>query len=287
MEIVMIGVDQVDASGRLRPIDEDYATMIGASMAQHGQRAPIEVLPLNEAGHYPLISGAHRLRGAQLLGMATIAAIIRPVSDLQAEPLEIDENLTRHELNELDRAVFLERRQTIWEELYPETKQGGNRRRDKNDKLVVLVRSFAKATAEKLGCSPRTVERAVARARNIVPAVREMIGGSWIARKGAWLDAIARLDAEEQRAVVRLLTSGGQEDASSFGEALRIVRQAPAPRVDVVEQDFQKLLRLWKRADVSAREKFREYINREASRTQAIADAVVDQTARRAGRGRA
>jgi ParB family chromosome partitioning protein len=266
VEIFTLSVTSVDASNRLRSVDDDYAKLIGASMAQYGQRAPIEVLPARPDGMYPLISGGHRLRGAQLAGLETIAAIVRAVSDLEADLLEIDENLTRHELNALDRAVFLERRKVIYEELYPEAKHGGSRAKKQADKFVDLLKSFSDATAEKLGVSPRSIDRAVARARNIVPAVREMIGTTWIARRGAHLDAIAKLDAGEQRAVVQLLLQPTEDGSEmTVAEAIRQVRQAPDVEVDVPEADYRKLVRLWEKADVTAKKRFQEYLGRSAS----------------------
>lgn len=274
MEIVTLRVDQIDGSNRLRPIDEDYATMIGASMAQNGQRMPVEVLPARPDGMYPLISGGHRWRGAQVAGLTTIAAIVRDVTELQAELLEVDENLTRHDLNELDRAVFLERRKSIYDELYPETKPGAARWKGQSDKFVVLMKSFSEATAEKLGCSTRSVERAVARARHISSEVRALLAGTWVARRGAHLDAIGRLTSDEQMAVARLLIAPRADDEAQMtvAETLRIVRQVPAARVDVTERDFKKLLRLWQRSDISARAKFRRHLaaeDRAAARGEA------------------
>ncbi len=262
MEIVTLSVTSIDASDRLRPIDDDYAAMIGASMAEYGQRAPIEVLPANADGRYRLISGGHRWRGAQLAGLETVAAIVRDVDHLQADLLEIDENLTRHELNPFDEAVFLARRKEIWVELYPETKQG--KAKKKNDKFVVLFESFATATADKLGVSVRTIERRTRRHDHIFADVRDMIAGTWIARRGAYLDAIVALDAAEQRAVVQLLlrpTADGTEVAIS--EAIRQVRQAPDVRPDPAEEDYKKLLRMWARADVAAKQRFRVFLSNE------------------------
>lgn len=274
MKIVNIAVDQIDGSGRLRPVDEDYAAMIGASMAQNGQYAPVLVMAAGEGGKYRLIFGAHRLRGAQIAGLTEVAAIIRDVDGMHALLLETDENLTRHELNELDRAVFIDRRKTIYDELYPETKAGAARWKGQSDKFVVLMKSFSEATAEKLGCSTRSVERAVARARHISSEVRALLAGTWVARRGAHLDAIGRLTSDEQMAVARLLIAPRADDEAQMtvAETLRIVRQVPAARVDVTERDFKKLLRLWQRSDISARAKFRRHLaaeDRAAARGEA------------------
>lgn len=256
MIIVMLDVDQIDVGDRLRPVDEDFAALIGASMAQYGQRAPIEVLPqVKESGKYPLISGGHRLRGAHLAGMTTIAAIVRDVDDLTAELLEIDENLSRHELNPFDEAVFLARRKEIWLGMYPETATG--KAKKKNDKLSFFAESFATVTARKLGVDVRTIERRVQRSQDLLPGVPERIRGTWIATRGAYLDAIIKLPGDEQRAVVDLLLGPDNEDRSiTVHTAIGMVRGASVARRDDTDKQFQALMRTWKRCSLVDQAKF-------------------------------
>jgi ParB family chromosome partitioning protein len=85
---------------------------------------------------------------------------------------EIDENLMRAELTELEKAEHLVRRKDIYVARYPETRQGqGNSsKRQLNDNL-----SFSQDTAEKLGIDKRTIERAVRRAQRIDPEVKDRI----------------------------------------------------------------------------------------------------------------
>ena len=261
MNIITLPVAQIDPGERLRPVDDDYARMIGASMATSGQRAPIEVLPARSDGTYPLIAGAHRLRGAVLNEIDTVACIVRDVSSLQAEQLELEENLIRHDLNALDRAVFLARLKEIYESAQPAAKVGAAGRARQNDKIVVLVRSFSEVTAEKLGWSRRSVERAVARVRDIMPDVMSRVRGTWIARRGAHLDAIARLEAAEQRAVVELLLKDADgAEAMSVADALAVVRHAPATRADDAAAQTNKLLRAWNSAGPKVRDDFLAFL---------------------------
>lgn len=259
MEIITLSVTNIDASDRLRPIDEDYANLIGASMAQYGQRAPVEVLPARADGLYPLISGAHRWRGAAIHGLPVLA-VVRHVDADTAELMQIDENLSRHELNALDEAEFLRRRQEIWRKLYPETKAGGARKQ--NDKLVVLTQTFSQATADKLRVSERSIQRKVKRAKELIRSgVIDRVRGTWLATRGAHLDAIIKLDSAEQRAVIELLLEAGDgEDAITVADAIRQVRQAPAETEDAVEKDFRKLCRLWERAAPAAKQRFRTFL---------------------------
>jgi ParB family chromosome partitioning protein len=257
MDIITLPVAQIDAGERMRPVDDDYARMIGASMAGTGQRAPIEVLPAQPDGRYPLIAGAHRLRGAVLNGIETMLCVVRDVSDLQAETLELEENLMRHDLNALDRAVFLARLKEIYEANNPGAKNGAAGRARQNDKIVLLVRSFTDVQAEKLGWSKRSVARAVARVRDIMPDVMARVRGTWIARRGAYLDAIARLEAAEQRSVVDLLLKDVDgTECPTVAEALRVVRQMPQAPADDAATQFNKLARAWKNAEPKVRDEF-------------------------------
>ena len=252
MELITLSVDQIDASDRLRPIDEDFATLIGASMAQNGQHHPVQVLPARPDGLYPLISGGHRWRGAQIHGLPLLA-MVQSIDQLQAELLEIDENLMSHRLNPLDEAVFLLARKDVYERLYPETRHGAAKKKD--DKLCVFVESFAEATAEKLGLSRRSIELRVQRAAQIAPSVLAMIAGTWLARAGTHLDALVKLKtAELQSEVVTLLL-----DRSAAGETLTVrqaqdlLEQKPLVRHDPITKAHAKLLTAWERSPREAR----------------------------------
>ncbi len=271
MKIITLPLADIDVGIRLRPVDDDHAAEIGASMTAFGQRAPIEVLPRQAStGLYPLIAGAHRLRGATIEGMTAILAVVRDVDDLTAEVMEIDENLSRHELNALDRAVFMARRKDIYLNLHPEVKAGGNRKGDQIRKHADLIQTFSAATAERLGISESTIDRAVARANGLSDATKKLIGTTWIARRASHLDAISKLVSEDQLAVVNLLLAhGAVGEMLTVGAAIRLIKQTPTTRTDVVDADFQKLRRLFERSDVGAQQRFREHLSqmaREAAR---------------------
>jgi len=76
---------------------------------------------------------------------------------------EIDENLLRNNGTELEQSISIDRRQEIYEELHPDTKNGaqgggkkgkGTKRKTENDTM-----SFSQDTAAKTGKSRSTVER--------------------------------------------------------------------------------------------------------------------------------
>jgi ParB-like chromosome segregation protein Spo0J len=202
--------------------------------------------------------------------MATISAIVRDVDDLTAEMLEIDENLSRYELNPYDEAVFLARRKEIWLGINPETGHGKAKKKD--DNLSSFPGSFAAATARKLGVNVRTVERRVLRSQGLQPDVHKRVRGTWIATRGAYLDAIIKLEPKDQIAVVDLLLSPANEDRRfTVTSAVQAVRGVPEARREEAAKGFQELVRIWKRTSLEDQMRFRKWLERQpAVRLEAV-----------------
>lgn len=278
MEIMTLRVDQIDAVSRLRAVDDDYARMIGVNMAQNGQSQPIVVRP-SASGRYRLIDGAHRHRGAQLADppMETIHAIVRSMSDDEADLAEIDANLVRHDLNELDRCEFHFKRQKIWGRLHPEgakSKRGVN-----DDKFVVLMRTYSKAAAEKLGVSQRTVQRMIERAQHISKDVKSLLAGTPYANSGVTLEALAKLDGARQLEVAQRLV----EHWRSEGEPLPVAAAKKAVDGVVVARDeaaeaeklYYKIKRLYDGAPAHIKQSFCTYLRSvEQAEKRAARDAA-------------
>ncbi len=258
MNVDIIPLDQIEVGDRLRSVDTDWVALIAASMREHGQRAPIEVRKIGRSGKYALIAGAHRLAALREIGADTAACVVLKVTDLEAQLLEIDENLCRRELSALDRATFLAERKRVYEELHPETKQGGDRRSDQNDKLVVLIGSFSEVTAEKLGIDKRTIERAVSRFRHIAPDVRSKITGTWIADSGAQLDALAKETPEMQRRIADFIVQWPA--VRQVGEIVRQIENRPKAKPPTT---YQKFIGVWKVADAGGRSAILDYLRPE------------------------
>lgn len=258
MNVEMIPPDQIEVGDRLRSVDADWVTLIAASMREHGQRVPLEVRKVGRSGKYALIAGAHRLAALREIGADTAACVVLKVTDLEAQLLEIDENLCRRELNPLDRATFLAERKRVYEELHPETKNGGDKRSDQNDKLVVLVGSFSEVTAEKLGIDKRTIERAVSRFRHIAPDVRSKIAGTWIADSGAQLDALAKVTPEMQRRIADFIVQW--PGVRQVGEIVRQIENRPKAKPPTAHQKF---IGVWKTASASDRHVILDYLQPE------------------------
>jgi ParB family chromosome partitioning protein len=273
-------VAAIDFGDRLRSISEDHAQMLATNIAEVGRlRSPIEVRTLKgrKDRGYTLIAGGHRLRAAQILGWSDIPAFVFEGSDDDARLAEIDENLVRHDLNPLDRAVFLAERKAVYERLHPETKHGaqGGRGGQTNESDTM---SFSKDTAERCGWTPRTIERAVAIASGLQLDVRARIAGTWLAHKQSELLALIKLSRSEQHAVLDLLLAE-EAEVKSVQAARRIVRDEHTPDLAPTEAGFQKLLAAWGRADKAARRQFVRHLRETGALEEALADSGAREAA--------
>lgn len=257
-----IEISAIRVAKRLREVDQDNVDLLTKSLDEIGLLTPLWVREAAGDGHHSLIAGAHRLAAAKKLGWAEVPCLVFSVSKLDAKLLEIDENLIRRELSELDRAVFLAERKAVYEALHPETKKGGYDRESINDKFVIYetggVPCFVEATAVKLRVDKRTVSRSIARAANIPADVRKLISSTWIANKGVVLDALARLPHEQQRAVAPLMLkeSGPRAVSAALAEANG---EAAAP-ADEADLQLATLLKAWRRAGKKARDEFIKFL---------------------------
>ena len=280
MEIMQIDPARIDVVNRLRAVDDDYVAMLAQSIGERGLDAPIRVTLADAAGRHRLIAGAHRLAAVRLLGLETIPAIPFDGSELQAQLLEVEENLMRRELSEMDRATFLAHHKALWLALYPEAKRGGDRRRAKSrDETLIahpLSERFSDVAAKKLGISRATVFRAIRRYEALPVAVRERIATTWIADNGAALDdLIGRaqpLTAAEQHAVLDLLLDP-ESKVRSVNEALRQVRRLPLPDTSVAAA--KRLDAAWKAAPARVQREFIERVLRGNAALRSAAAALL------------
>jgi ParB family chromosome partitioning protein len=262
-----IRLDRIHIGERLRAVDPDHAAHIAASISQIGQQAPIHVgAEGDDDGLFPLIAGAHRVEALRLLGQEVALAIVLDADAADARLIEIDENLMRRELSELDRAVFLAERKALYEARHPEAKAGGLRRKSGADQVRIEAHlppgapGFHQDAAKKLGLHPGHVRKLLARAR-IEPTLRARLVGTRWADHGPALDAIARVGMPAKRArLVDVLTRDGGSERS-LADALRIVDGRKAPPAADVQLD--RLMAAWRRADAAARRRFEDYLSRE------------------------
>ena len=117
-----------------------------------------------------LIAGFHRLEAAKLLGWTEIECTVCDLEGLQLELAKIDEDFIRKDLSDGEFRELLLRRKKVYENLHPETKNGGDRKSEKIRSAKCTsdpAKSFVDDTAEKLGVDPSTIRRQIQTAKNL------------------------------------------------------------------------------------------------------------------------
>lgn len=255
-----VPVKSIHVPKRLRAIDPAWAEALAQSIAESGLQQPVEVREVG--GKLVLVAGAHRIEAHRLLGLDEIETRTVAVDDLQARLREIDENLFRHELTALDRAVFLAERKTVYEALHPETRKGaqGGRGGKRNETGTM---PFSKDAAAKTGLDATTIRRAVRIAGGIPADVRQRLAGTRFADKQGELLALAKQPPKSQGRIVELLLKA-KNPAPSVRAAVAVVEGRAVER-DPDEEQLTALLNAWRRAGAKARRRFLKFVEEEGT----------------------
>jgi len=99
-----LSISQLDANPKQPRSDFDGRGLddLADSIRTHGVLQPILARPAGD--RYQIVAGERRFRAAQIAGLSTIPAIIRPVPDDQMLVYALVENLQRRDLNPIERA---------------------------------------------------------------------------------------------------------------------------------------------------------------------------------------
>jgi ParB-like chromosome segregation protein Spo0J len=235
--------------GRRKRKAEDVSDLV-ESVSQLGLLQPIVVTADNR-----LVAGFRRLQACKQLGWTTIPAKIVQLDRLKTELAEIDENLVRQELTELERAEHLTRRKEIYEALGPVIKWGGDRKSEQFKTTRCRLDSFTVDTAAKTGLSRRTVERGVQIGTKIPQDVRDLIRHTPLADQKRELLELARKPEEEQREIAKKIVAG---EASKVKEAARLVKREQFLEQAQNVPDRGQLWQVWK-ADIATWQAPRKY----------------------------
>jgi ParB family chromosome partitioning protein len=175
-----IAIKDIEAGERLREADGAWIGTLMDSIRDNGLLQPLIVRPIRRVGKRPfeLLAGMHRLAACQSLNWSTVPCLVLEVDNQQALLAQIDENIARHELNILDRAVALVERQAIYEALHPETRAGVAGAMAKHGSANEKI-SFAEDAAEKTGLSPRAIQMATKLVKGLRPETRARLAGTW------------------------------------------------------------------------------------------------------------
>jgi len=226
--VFLAKIEMIDATGRLRPVDDAHSQLIAASMNESSLIQPVVVRADVSGNGMKLVVGGHRLRGAIILGWDEIPAILIEATDDEARQIEIDENLARKELTALERSEFLAERKRVYETLHPEAAHG-KAKRPKTEKAKVAnlatFARFSKDAAKSTGLGERTIQRAVEIAGKLSPDAVTLIRGSKLADNQSQLQALAELEPREQVKVAREIAEGR---AVNFAKARISAGMVPA-----------------------------------------------------------
>jgi ParB family chromosome partitioning protein len=86
-----------------RRFEEDALQALADSLRERGVLQPVLVRPV-PGGTYELVAGERRWRAAQIAGLDTVPALIRPRDDSQALEVALIENMAREDLNPVEEA---------------------------------------------------------------------------------------------------------------------------------------------------------------------------------------
>ncbi len=263
-EFIRVAVSSIHIGERLRPIDMDYAEAIAASMSEHGQISPIMIrkTPAKKGTPYTLVAGGYRTTAATLLSWTEIDAIVVKADAVEAQLLEISENLYRNELNPLDRAIFVMKYRELWEEKHGKINPKGGRPSEKhrNDYGVIFAggRELSERVKERFGFGQSTYEKVTSIGKNLDPVLRQAVRGTTAENDQSQLLTLAKLPREDQIAVAAALKhTPDVKKVLAFTKPPALVTTPPAPSQSII---FTKLIAAWDEASEETRDSFLEHI---------------------------
>lgn len=222
----------LEASSQPRPLITSDVDKLAASIKEVGLIQPITVRPfvvmngIAEQG-FQIVAGHHRVAACRALGWTEIDAIvIESAGHLQAELVEIDENLCRSELSASQRSHYTKRRKQIWEALHPESGRNPPTLGGRGNT------SFASETAAVSGESKRRINEHLARAEALGDDLPRVQGTSL--DKGVELDALARLPEPERKELIDRAQAGEKVTARPVAAAPAPAPAAPASALSLV-----------------------------------------------------
>lgn len=263
-EFIRATISSIHVGERLRPIDMDYAEAIAASMSEHGQISPIMIrkTPAKKGTPYTLVAGGYRTTAATLLGWTEIDAIIVKADAVEAQLLEISENLYRNELNSLDRAIFVMKYRELWEEKHGKINPKGGRPSEKhrNDYGVIFAggRELSERVKERFGFGQSTYEKVTSIGKNLDPVLKQAVRGTTAENDQSQLLTLAKLPREDQIAVAAALKhTPDVKKVLAFTKPPALVTTPPAPSQSTI---LTKLIAAWDEASEETRDSFLEHI---------------------------
>ena len=148
MKVVETPLSDVVVKFRLRNPSEEKVREISESISQVGLISPIVISPDNI-----LLAGYHRYLAYKKLGLDTIPSIVKDVDKSIGELIETDENLMRQELNHIQTAMHIVKREELLKKLGFLYQAGDNNNTKSDEKLTIAD------VAEGIGLSKRSYQK--------------------------------------------------------------------------------------------------------------------------------
>lgn len=254
-ETIHIPVDLIDIPKDYNPIKPKALEMMIDSFETGGQLQPIQVFR-KAAGdkRFILNFGLHRLTAARKLGWPEIDAT-ETTGDAEARRLaQIDENLVKQDMTELERANLLKERKQIFDAKAGQTGGGKSPAKltDGRKAGPQHAKGFDQSTADATGMDKSTIRKLRQRAEKLPADVQDSIKGTEIADSGVELDALAAVTPAKQRKAVETVKAG----------KARTVRLALKPKKRVVPE--AALVKLWEKQTPAARKAFVAWVRETA-----------------------
>lgn len=262
-EFIRATIAEIHIGERRRPIDVEWAHGLGLMMKNEGQITPITVrrTPAANKGKTPftLVAGAHRITAATHIGWTEIDAVIVDGNKVDAQLMEIAENLHRLDLNPLDRAMFVIAYRELHEEKHGKIQRGGNRKANDDDHpLLGIGQKLSARIQEELGIGAETYKYAVRIGKNLDPVLRQAVRGTTAENDQSQLLTLAKLPREDQIAVAAALKhTPDVKKVLAFTKPPVLVTTPPAPSQSII---LTKLIAAWDEASEETRDSFLEHI---------------------------
>jgi len=274
MEITNIPVDDIVVKDRMRAVDKGVVILLSENIAQNGLKHPIGVNKNRRTGKWDLIYGAHRLAAIKRLGESEIACVIKDVSANTARIFEIDENFIRTQFKPLEFAKAYLARKAIYENVFPDTKHGGNRLNrilssDQESQVETLDQdrqvgglgqecqvgtlenepAFIQFAAERLGFSTRKIERYIALHKKIKSSVAVMLADHPTSASYAELERLSNQTHSTQETIAEFLIA--DDRFATVTEVLKHLNKKVAERTPG-QVYFDRIAATWDRCDERA-----------------------------------
>lgn len=110
-QFLLLSIADIIVNVQIRQQFEDDCNRLqdlAASIRAHGVMQPVLVRP-GEFGRYMLIAGERRLRAAKMAGLLAIPALVRNMSDAEADDMQLAENIQRKNLTQIEEAQKIQR----------------------------------------------------------------------------------------------------------------------------------------------------------------------------------